>query len=91
MNLSKSKYCNGITCNKMLWLKTYKPEVEENMNDDNIKRMGMEVGIIARGLFGDYYNIEFNEDLSKMISDTNDAINDGYKIITEEVMKILKK
>ena len=83
MNLSKSKYCNGITCNKMLWLKTYKPEVEEDMNDDNIKRMGMEVGIIARGLFGDYYNIEFNEDLSKMISDTNDAINDGNKVITE--------
>ena len=27
MNLSKSKYCNGLQCKKMLWLDKYKSEV----------------------------------------------------------------
>ena len=83
MNLSKSKYCNGITCNKMLWLKTYKPEVEEELNNDNILNNGTEVGGVAKNLFGKPYNIEFNEDLTKMIEETEKAINMGEHIITE--------
>ena len=31
MNLSKSKYCNGLQCKKMLWLDKYKPEEKEEM------------------------------------------------------------
>ena len=83
MKLSKSKYCNGITCNKMLWLKSYKPEVENIINNDSILRQGKEVGEVAKGLFGEYYDIEFNEDLSKMVKDTKEAIENGNKVITE--------
>ena len=36
MNLSKSKYCDGITCNKKLWLKENKPDAESDSNDDSM-------------------------------------------------------
>ena len=83
MNLSKSKYCDGITCNKKLWLKENMPEVEDDVNNDSILETGREVGELARGLFGDYYNIEFNNDLNIMVNDTKNAIDKGYNIITE--------
>ena len=83
MNLSKSKYCDGVTCNKKLWLKENKPEVSDDINNDSILETGREVGELARRLFGDYYNIEFNNDLNIMVSDTKRAIDEGYNIITE--------
>lgn len=82
MNLSKSKYCIGITCPKQLWLKTYKPEEEES-NNESIFETGHEVGELAKNLFGPYHNISFNEDLNKMIEDTKTAIKEGHNIITE--------
>ena len=83
MRLSKSKYCNGITCEKMLWLKTYMPEVEEDLNNDSILENGRKVGEVAKGLFGEYHDIKFNENLNKMIEDTNKALDKGYSVITE--------
>ena len=37
MNLSKSKYCQGIQCKKILWLNKYKPEERSELNNDNIE------------------------------------------------------
>ena len=37
MNLSKSKYCLGVTCKKKLWLETNKPEVKEKQNVQKFK------------------------------------------------------
>ena len=34
MNLSKTKYCNGIQCKKMLWLLENKPEVKDEEDLD---------------------------------------------------------
>ena len=33
MNLSKSKYVQGKTCEKKLWLSCYKPEEAEDMGN----------------------------------------------------------
>ena len=67
----------------MLWLKTYKPEVEEDLNNESIFENGRKVGEVAKGLFGKYYDIAFNEDLNKMINNTKKAIDKGYNVITE--------
>lgn len=75
MNLSKSKYCNAFQCNKMLWLDKNVPEVKGEVSRQSILDNGTEVGIVAKGLFGDYIDIEFNSDLSKMIKDTKDVID----------------
>lgn len=84
MNLSKSKYCQGIQCNKILWLNKYKPEVKDEINNESVLENGTRVGEIAKCLFGDYIDIEFNENLSHMIKDTNEAINNNKDAIITE-------
>ena len=77
MNLSKSKYCNGFQCKKMLWLDKYKPVEKTDLNNDSVFDNGTDVGIVAKGIFGDYIDIDFNTDLSKMIESTLETINNN--------------
>ena len=83
MNLSKSKYCNGMQCKKMLWLDKYCKDEKENVTNDSVLDNGTEVGILAKKLFGIYTDIEFNENLNQMIEDTKIALEKNDIIITE--------
>ena len=83
MKLSKSKYCNGIQCKKMLWLDKNKSEVKENIDNSRVLDNGNDIHEVARKLLGDDINIEFNEDLNCMINDTKKAIKQDDVIITE--------
>ncbi len=74
MNLSKSKYCEGITCIKKLWLSTYKPEEKEDIKE-SVFETGTEVGELAKKIYGKYIDIEFNTDLNQMLEDTKKALN----------------
>lgn len=84
MNLSKSRYCRGIQCKKMLWLEQNKPEEKENDNNESILEQGNIIHEVARYLFGNHINIEYTDNLNEMIKDTYRTI-DSYKdiIITE--------
>ena len=84
MNLSKSKYCNGIQCKKILWLEKYKPDVKEEIDTSAVMEQGNMVHEVARYLFGEHINIEYTDNLSEMIKDTYRTI-ESYKdvIITE--------
>lgn len=83
MNLSKSKYCNAIQCKKMLWLDYNKPEVKEDVNNNSVLEQGTEVGILARDLFGNHINIDFNIDKNKMVEDTKLALTHDEVVVTE--------
>lgn len=83
MNLSKSRYCNGIKCKKILWLNKYKPEDQEQLNNESILQNGNDIHEIARYLFGEHININYNDDLSQMLKDTDDALKNNNVIITE--------
>ena len=83
MNLSKSRYCNGIKCKKILWLNKYKQEEQEQLNNESILQNGNDIHEIARYLFGDHININYNDDLSQMLKDTDDALKNNNVIITE--------
>ena len=83
MSLSKSKYCTGIQCEKKLWLSTYKNDVAEVVNNQAVFDNGVMVGNLAKELFGEHKNVEFNTDLSKMISDTNLLLKEDKVNITE--------
>ena len=83
IHLSKSKYCKAIQCKKILWLDKYKEDEKIVKASENVLNNGTKVGELARGLFGDYTNIQFNSDLSKMIEDTKVAIDNKVSIITE--------
>ena len=78
MNLSKSKYCEGYQCKKMLWMDKYHPEEKEEVGNDSVLENGTEVGLLAKSLFGSYIDIDFNEDLSQMIRDTKKAIEENH-------------
>ena len=81
--LSKSRYCKCIQCPKILWLKKYKPEEISPSEKDAVFKNGKKVGEIAKGLFGKYEDIEYNEDLEVMIKKTNKLLNNKPNIITE--------
>ena len=83
ISLSKSKYCKAIQCNKLLWLDKYKPELAVPTARDMVLENGTKVGELARGLFGDYINIDFNKDLNVMIEETLKSLKNKPNIITE--------
>ena len=84
MYLSKSKYCNAIQCNKLLWLDTYKNEEKEEISNASVLDNGTEVGILAKELLGNHIDIEFNEDLNKMIEDTQKVMKENKNIVITE-------
>lgn len=83
MNLSKSKYCNGLQCKKMLWLYKNKPTEKEEVNNQSVFDNGNDVHEVARKLLGEDINIAFNEDLTQMIKDTKEVMKQEKVIITE--------
>ena len=84
MNLSKSKYCNGIQCKKMLWLEKYKPKEKEEIDNDSIMEQGNAVHEVARYLFGEHINIEYTDNLNEMIKDTYRTIESYRDVIITE-------
>lgn len=83
LNLSKSKFCKLVQCNKIIWLDKYYPEKAESTARDSVLENGVKVGELARNLFGTYVNIEYNSNLQIMIEDTKKALKEKTKIITE--------
>lgn len=81
--LSKSRYCKARQCKKIIWLKKYKPEYAIQKARDIVLENGTKVGQLAKGLFGKYENIEFNENLNIMIDQTKKLLKNKPNIITE--------
>lgn len=81
--LSKSKYCKGIQCPKILWLDRYKPEEAEDVLPESVIAAGTMVGELARGYFGDYSPVEFSYDKSEMVVRTEELISAGAENIAE--------
>jgi len=90
MYLSKSKYCNGVQCMKMLWLDKFYPEKKEEVSNQSVLDNGSEVGEVAKGLFGEYKDIDFNNDLTKMISDTLEVISNNDQVNITEASFVYK-
>lgn len=74
--LSKSKYCKGVQCPKILWMDTHMSE-KAKPGDDAVLETGKRVGDIARGYFGEYTLVEFNPEKAVMASDTKRLISEG--------------
>ena len=72
-----------MQCKKILWLKKYKPEYAVQTTNDSVFENGSNVGELAKGLFGKYENIEFNEDLNIMIEKTQEVLKNKPNIIAE--------
>lgn len=83
-HFSKSRYCCGIQCPKMLWLKKNMPEeFDDSVMNQAILSAGNDVGDLAMGLFGDYTEVPYSESISEMIPATQKLIDDGVVNICE--------
>lgn len=83
MNLSKSKYCRGLQCPKMLWMDMHMPEEATDLHKETIFAIGNEVGDLAMGYFGDFVEVPFDINVSTMIAKTSELLAAGEKIICE--------
>jgi len=59
MTLSKSQYIRGLQCPKSLWLYKNRPELKIQ-KDESILQSGINVGDFAKRLFSGGYEVEFN-------------------------------
>lgn len=84
MSLSKSRYCRGVQCKKILWMEKYKPNEKEEINNDSVFETGNTIHEVAKYLFGEHINITYSDNLEEMIDNTYNTI-ESYKdvIITE--------
>jgi len=84
MNLSKSRYCKGIQCPKILWLDEHKSEVRDDSGiNQRILDTGNEVGDLAMGYYGDYTEVPYNADKSVMIAETRRLLDAKTSVICE--------
>jgi hypothetical protein len=84
MNLSKSRYREGIQCPKILWLNEHKSEVrDESVKNQGVLDTGNKVGDLAMGYYGAYSEVPYNNDKSKMIAETKRLLDANTSIICE--------
>ena len=81
--ISKSKYCKGLQCPKILWLDEHKPEFKKESDNESVLENGKLVGQLARESFGDYSLVSFNYDPHIMIEDTRSLMDTGCGCIAE--------
>ena len=83
MGLSKSKYCSGLQCPKILWLQKNKPNEAVKTAKDSVMENGTMVGEVARGYFGDFSPVTIVGDKTEMVNKTADLMHKGADNITE--------
>ena len=88
LGLSKSKYCKGVQCPKILWMDKYKPEEAEDVLPEAILATGNKVGDVARGYFGQYDLVEFDYDKNIMTEKTRRFLEAGSENIAEAAFLI---
>ena len=82
-NLSKSLYCMGVQCPKMLWMKKHRPELfDDSVMNEAVLKTGLAVGDLAMGLFGEYREVPYG-DLTDMIAETEKLLAEGVENIAE--------
>lgn len=81
--LSKSRYCSGLQCPKMLWLKKNNPDAfDPSCMNESVLETGLEVGDLAMGLFGDFVEVPYG-DPKQMLEDTADLMEKQTPVVAE--------
>jgi hypothetical protein len=98
IQLSKSDYVAYKGCPKLIWfaqqsaiLGRSTPVATEKTEDDietlHHKRVGKQVGSLARSYFGKYSLVKWNEDFDQMCSETKRLMDAGTEVIAEASFK----
>lgn len=81
--LSKSRYCQCVQCEKILWLNRYRKDILESESDDSLFETGRQVGELAKGLFGKYEDVPYEKDFNLRLKKTDVLLQDKPNVITE--------
>lgn len=82
IHLSKSKYCKCVQCEKIIWLKKYKEDCATELKNKTVFKNGKKIGELAKGYFGNYKDIPYNENLNIMVEKTQEYLK-NEPVITE--------
>ena len=84
VGLSKTSYCTGLQCPKILWLDLHNSK-EENVSQTNQARIntGIKVGEVARGYFGRYSLVPYNNDIRVRLTETERLLSAKTSVICE--------
>jgi len=84
MNLSKSRYCKGIQCPKILWLDEHKSELrDDSMLNQRVLETGNRVGDLAMGYFGAYTEVPYNDDKTVVLAETRRLLDAKTETVCE--------
>ena len=83
IGLSKSRYCKGIQCPKILWMDLNKPEEAEDNLPETILANGTRVGDLARDYFGNYSLVDYTSDKTAMCDQTRKLMASGAENVAE--------
>ena len=81
--LSKTKYCRGKQCTKIVWLDDHAPELAENTFSETIAANGTAVGELARAYFGSYDLVPYDRNKQTMCDATAALMQTGTENIAE--------
>ena len=81
--LSKSKYCKGIQCPKILWMDAYMPEVADDVLPETVLANGTKVGELAQGYFGACAVVEYSTNKTQMVTETERLMHTDARNIAE--------
>ena len=82
-SLSKSKYCRGFQCPKMLWMDFYMPEKAVKKASESVLANGSAVGDVAMGYFGDFSEVPFSLNKQEMCDTTEKLLAENTSVIAE--------
>jgi hypothetical protein len=70
MNLSKTRYCKGVRCPKILWLDEHKSEFRnETALNQAVLNTGKKVGDLVRGYYGSHTEVPCNENKQGVVQE----------------------
>ena len=72
--LTKSRYCKGLQCPKILWMDQHHPELGEDVASQSVLDNGTKVGELARSYFGEYELVPFNVNKAEMADKTRELM-----------------
>lgn len=81
--LSKSRYCRGVQCPKMLWMDRNMPEKATAKELEAVIRTGEEIEKLACSYFRDCQRVKFNSDREQMCRETEQLLRSGTSVIAE--------
>ena len=84
LTLSKSRYCKGVQCPKILWMDVNMPgEFDKSVMNDSLLAAGSRAGDLAMGYFGEFSEIPFTGNKLEMAGETRRLLDAGTCVIAE--------